>query len=205
MLDLLFSQPYAFILIFGGIILAIGLHEAAHAFMADYLGDPTPRSLGRTTLNPLAHLDPLGTIVILITGFFGWGKPAPYDPYNLQNPKRDTALIALAGPASNLVIAFILSLISRFVPLPTSVFQILFYTAQLNIGLALFNLLPVAPLDGSKIIGLFMSNESAVRWANQNNPLLLLLLILPIFGGISIASAVISPLASLFLHLLFPV
>jgi Zn-dependent protease len=205
MLDLLFSNPYAFIIIFGGIILAIGLHEAAHSFMADYLGDPTPRSLGRTTLNPLAHLDPLGTIVILVTGFFGWGKPAPYDPYNLSNPKRDTALIALAGPASNLLIAFLLSLLYRFLSLPGIISYLIVYIAQINIGLALFNLLPVSPLDGSKIVGIFMSNESAVRWANQNNPLLLLMLILPIFGGISIASALISPLATLVSHLLFPV
>src|SRR4030066_1301523 len=113
MLNLIFSNPSAFIVIFGGIILAIGIHEAAHAFTADYLGDPTPRSLGRTTLNPLAHLDPLGTLVILVTGFFGWGKPAPFDPYNLRDPRRDTALIALAGPASNIVLAVIFSLVLR--------------------------------------------------------------------------------------------
>lgn len=205
MLDLLFSAPSAFVLIFGGILLAIGFHEAAHSYMADYLGDPTPRSLGRTTLNPLAHLDPLGTAVILITGVFGWGKPAPYDPYNLQNQKKDSALIALAGPASNILIAIILAAIVRFFALPTIITSIVFILARLNVTLALFNLLPVAPLDGSKIIGLFLSNESAVRWANQSNPFFLLMLILPIFGGASIASAVISPISNLLLHLLFPV
>lgn len=205
MLDLLFSNPFAFILIFGGIILAISCHEASHAFMADYLGDPTPRSRGRTTLNPLAHLDPLGTLVILVTGFFGWGKPAPYDPYNLQNPRRDTALIALAGPASNLFMAFLFSLIARFVSLPVVVGGILFLFIRLNITLALFNLIPVPPLDGSKIAGIFLSNEQAVRLANQNNLLLLLLLILPIFGGSSIAVLIISPIADLLLHLLLPV
>jgi Zn-dependent protease len=203
-LGLLFSDPFAFVIIFGGILLAIGFHEAAHAFMADYLGDPTPRSLGRTTLNPLAHLDPLGTMVILVTGVFGWGKPAPYDPYNLKNPKRDTALIALAGPGSNLVMAVILSLFARFLPLPQVISQILASLISLNITLGLFNLIPVAPLDGSKIAGIFMSNESAARYANQNNLFLLLLLILPIFGGYSVASLIISPVAGFLLKLLLP-
>jgi Zn-dependent protease len=204
MLDLLFSNPFAFILIFGGILLAIGFHEAAHAYMADYLGDPTPRSLGRTTLNPLAHLDPLGTLVILVTGIFGWGKPAPYDPYNLKNPKRDTALIALAGPASNLVMAIMFSLLVRFVSLPVVVGSILFMFIRLNITLALFNLIPVPPLDGSKIAGILMSNEGAARYAHQNNLFLLILLILPIFGGSSIAMLIVSPISNFILHLLLP-
>src|SRR3989344_6644428 len=118
MLDLLFTSPLSFVVIFGGIIIAIGLHEAAHCYMADYLGDPTPRSLGRLTLNPLSHLDPLGTLVILVTGAYGWGKPAPFDPYNLADPRRDTALIALAGPASNILVAILLSLIFRISTLP---------------------------------------------------------------------------------------
>ncbi|KKU91338.1 hypothetical protein A3H89_04635 [Candidatus Amesbacteria bacterium RIFCSPLOWO2_02_FULL_48_11] len=202
MLNLIFSNPSAFIVIFGGIILAIGIHEAAHAFTADFLGDPTPRSLGRTTLNPLAHLDPLGTLVILVTGFFGWGKPAPFDPYNLRDPRRDTALIALAGPASNIVLAVIFSLVLRFTALPPIFNIILFSLVTLNINLALFNLLPVPPLDGSKIAGLFMSHESALRYQSQSNPLLLLLLILPLLGGVSLAYLLISPLSRLLLNFL---
>lgn len=197
MLDLLFTNPYAFVIIFGGIILAIGIHEAAHAFTADYLGDPTPRSLGRTTLNPLSHLDPLGTLVILITGFFGWGKPAPFDPYNLRDPRRDTALIALAGPASNLLLAILLSLLLRL-PGLQFLFSTLYFLIRLNIGLALFNLIPVPPLDGSKI---FMRHNPFV---SQNSYLLLLLLILPIFGGTSVASLIISPVAGFLLNLLIP-
>ena len=202
MLNLIFSNPSAFIVIFGGIILAIGIHEAAHAFTADFLGDPTPRSLGRTTLNPLAHLDPLGTLVILVTGFFGWGKPAPFAPYNLRAPRRDTALIALAGPASNIVLAVIFSLVLRFTALPPIFNIILFSLVTLNINLALFNLLPVPPLDGSKIAGLFMSHESALRYQSQSNPLLLLLLILPLLGGVSLAYLLISPLSRLLLNFL---
>lgn len=204
MLDLLFSNPFSFILLFGGLIISIGLHEAAHAFMADYLGDPTPRSMGRTTLNPIAHLDPLGTLVILFTGFFGWGKPAPFDPYNLKNPKIDTALIALAGPVSNILIAIILAVLLRLIQLPIPILTVLYSMIVLNVNLALFNLIPVPPLDGSKIIGLFLSNESALRYQIQNNSILLLLLILPIFGSVSIAYLMISPISKLILSLLLP-
>jgi Zn-dependent protease len=205
MLSLLFSSPLEFIFQFAGIILAIGLHEAAHCFMADHLGDPTPRSQGRTTLNPLVHLDPLGTLTILLTGFFGWGKPSPYDPFNLKNPKRDTAIIALAGPASNLLLAFIASASFRFVPL--ELFSPLATFISLNIGLALFNLLPIPPLDGSKIVGLIMSHETAWRYQHlpsQHSYLLLLLFIMPIFGGVSLASLIISPIAYPLIRLLIP-
>lgn len=195
MLDLLFSNPFAFIVIFGGIIIAIGLHEAAHCFMADHLGDPTPRSLGRLTLNPLAHLDPLGTLAILITGFFGWGKSSPFDPYNLKNPKRDTALIALAGPVSNILFAILLSLLFRLANLPQSLLSILYSLIRLNVYLALFNLLPIPPLDGSKI---FLKGYQL----STNNYLLLLLFILPIFGGHSLASIFVSPLANFLLDIL---
>lgn len=198
MLDLLFTSPPAFALIFGGIIIAIGIHEAAHCFMADRLGDPTPRALGRLTLNPIAHLDPLGTLVILVTGAFGWGKPAPFDPYNLQNPRRDTALIALAGPASNILLAVLLSFLFRLVPPPYQLTAISYSLIALNINLALFNLLPVPPLDGSKI---FLRTNP---WKNRNNLLLLLLILFPLFGGHSIASLIISPLSRLFLSLLLP-
>jgi Zn-dependent protease len=205
MLNLMFSDPFTFILIFGGMMVSIGLHEASHCYTADYLGDPTPRSMGRVTLNPIAHLDLIGTLMILTTGVFGWGKSSPFDPYNLKDPKRDTALIAFAGPASNLVIAILLALIIRFVSLPASIIIIIISLIQLNITLALFNLIPVAPLDGSKIAGIFMSNESAVRFSSQQNLMLLFLLILPIFSGSSIASIIVSPIANVILHLLLPV
>jgi Zn-dependent protease len=195
MLGLLFTSPFSFIVVFGGIILAIGIHEAAHCYMADYLGDPTPEALGRKTLNPLTHLDPLGTLMILVTGGFGWGKPAPYDPYNLANPSRDTKLIALAGPASNILIAIILSLILRFLNVDF-LRTIFFYLISLNINLALFNLLPIPPLDGSKII---IHNSSFI---NQHSNYLLILAIIPIFGGHSLASLIISPISQFLLTFL---
>ena len=206
MLGLLFSNPLAFVVIFGGLIIAIGIHEAAHCFMADYLGDPTPRSLGRTTLNPLAHLDPLGTLVIVVTGMFGWGKPAPFDPYNLRNPRRDIPLIAIAGPVSNILLAVILSAILRIFHLDPIV-SIVFFLIRLNINLALFNLIPVPPLDGSKILAGILNRGSGRDFENfggGNSLLLLLLLLMPIFGGHSLASAIISPISNLLLGILIP-
>src|SRR5688572_4560014 len=106
----MFSYFLVFVI---ALLIVLTVHEAAHAFMANYLGDPTARLMGRLTLNPLAHLDPMGTLVFIITaiaGFpIGWGKPVIFDPYNLEKPKRDAALISLAGPASNLILASILS------------------------------------------------------------------------------------------------
>ena len=190
MLNLLFTDPFVFILLFGGLILAIGLHEAAHCYMADHLGDPTPRALGRLTLNPLAHLDPLGTLVLLFTGMFGWGKASPFDPYNLKNPRRDTALIALAGPASNILLAICLSLIFRFINLNPLLYSILFSLIALNINLALFNLLPVPPLDGSKIFNLKLFNS-------QSGYLILILLIMS-----GLVGKILSPISHLLMNLL---
>lgn len=196
MLGLLFQDPLSFIVIFGGIIIAIGIHEAAHCYAADALGDPTPRALGRVTLNPLAHLDPLGTLAILITGAFGWGKASPFDPYNLANPRRDTALIALAGPASNIALACVLSLLLHFTPTTNVFFSVLFSLIHLNLNLAIFNLLPVPPLDGSKI---FLRTNP---WVNQNNLLLLLIILFPLFGGQSLAGIIVSPITGFLAHLL---
>ena len=152
------------------LLLALTIHEAAHAWTADRLGDPTARSLGRVSLNPLRHLDPLGTICLLFAPI-GWAKPVPVNPYNFRHPGRDDILVSAAGPASNLIQALIWALLLR---LPwdswadsaggISVMQgtpagrllaAVFFMAQvgviLNVGLALFNLLPFAPLDGHHI------------------------------------------------------
>lgn len=144
MLALLATNPISFLIVFGGLLLAITVHEFAHCYVTDRLGDPTPRAQDRLTLDPRAHLDPLGTLAILFTGF-GWGKPAPYDPYNLQNPSRDVAIIAAAGPLTNAVIAILLSILLKFVEMPeflaVSVLQII----VINVSLALFNMLPIYP------------------------------------------------------------
>lgn len=202
MLSLLSTNPIAFLIFAGALVVAITIHEFAHAWMADRLGDPTPRSQGRVTLNPLAHLDPIGTVAILLTGF-GWGRPVEFDPYNLKNRKQDTALIAVAGPASNILLAIAISALTYVGILPASV--VTYLVIQLNVMLAIFNLVPVAPLDGEKILYALLPKDLAYEYRqfmNQYGLFVLLLLIFPIFGGSSPVSRLISPIISLVTGLL---
>lgn len=154
------------------LIFSVIIHEVAHGYMADALGDPAARLQGRLTLNPLSHIDPVGSIVVpLITslvGFtFGWAKPVPYNPYNLRNRRQGEFLIAAAGPASNLVIALIFSLIIRVMvatvtevtPFILSSVYILKYIILINLILAIFNLIPLPPLDGSKLLFSVLPNQ----------------------------------------------
>jgi Zn-dependent protease len=201
MISLLFSSPQAFVVIFGGLLLSITIHEFAHCWVADKLGDPTPRSKGRLTLDPRAHLDPLGTIMILFTRF-GWGKPAPFDPYNLKNPVRDTALIAAAGPLTNITAALLLSLLLNLGLFPMLWLQVsIFQIMAINIMLAIFNLVPVYPLDGSKILAAVLPRQTAIEYEQtmiRYGTLILLLLILP-FGGVSPVSRLLSPVINMVL------
>ncbi|RLC35606.1 site-2 protease family protein [Candidatus Shapirobacteria bacterium] len=183
------------------LIIAITIHEFSHALMADHLGDPTPRSQDRLSLNPLKHLDPLGTFM-LIFAKFGWGKPVPIDPYNLKNPRRDELLIALAGPASNIILAILVSILSRFLPIPLLISYILIAT---NLSLAIFNLLPIPPLDGSKIfLNLLPYQQSLQRQSALNqygNFILIAMLFLP-FHGSNMINIIIGPIIQLLLKLL---
>ena len=144
------------------LIFSIIIHEVSHGYVADMLGDPTARLAGRLTLNPIKHIDPVGSIIVpIITSFggitFGWAKPVPFNPYNLKNRRTGELLIALAGPASNLVIAIVFAIIIR-VGLGGASFlsplfiQLCAYIVLINISLAVFNLVPLPPLDGSKIL-----------------------------------------------------
>ncbi len=152
------------------ILIALTVHEVAHGYAAYRLGDPTARNLGRLSLNPLKHLDPIGTLCMLLAGF-GWAKPVPINTRNFKNPRRDMALSALAGPVSNVLLGFagvllqaiFLKLFGVFPPTAERtayIYQItiIFFAmfTSLNIGLAIFNLLPVPPLDGSRIFYIFL-------------------------------------------------
>jgi Zn-dependent protease len=202
MIRTLFSSPITFIASSIGLLVAITIHEFAHAFTADRLGDPTPRSQDRITLNPLAHLDPTGTIMLLLFGF-GWGKPVNFDPFNLENPKRDTTLISLAGPASNLLLAFLLGILTRVLG-PSLLTSLLYPLIYINIVLAIFNLVPIRPLDGEKILSGLLPRNLSFEFQSvmqRYGTLILIFLVLPVFGSspiISLISPVITTLFSLF-------
>jgi len=194
-------------------VIAITIHEASHAFASDRLGDPTARLMGRLSLNPLVHYDPIGTTLLLVLVFlralgfpvipFGWAKPVQFDPFNLKNPRRDSALISLAGPASNLLLATILSLILRLYGGATLFIPII----TLNVLLAIFNLVPIHPLDGGKIfIGLLPEQQAreADFFLQRYGMIILFFLIFPTFNGTSPLFAVISPLINLVLSFLLP-
>jgi Zn-dependent protease len=205
------------ILLIIGFLLSLSIHEAVHAYVSDHLGDPTARLAGRVTLNPLAHLDPIGTLLPLLLMFtgspiiFGWGKPVPFDPFNLRNPRRDAAIISFSGPAANLALATLLAVSIRiFFLFSTQISLNLEYLLSpiitLNVMWAFFNLLPVHPLDGGKVIVGLLPQDLAYRWdefTRRYGTIILIVLIFPIFG-FSPLFAIISPLINLILRLLLP-
>lgn len=202
MLDL-FSDPLQLVLFIAALLVAITVHEFSHALLADRLGDPTPRLQGRLTLNPLAHLDPIGTLMLILVRF-GWGKPVQFDPYNLRSPRRDAALISFAGPASNFIMAAVLGLFIRFFP---EFFLMVFPFIQLNIILGVFNLIPIHPLDGGKVLVGLLEPQTARdvdHFLNQYGILLLIFLILPLFGGVPLISAFLSPVISFLFRIILP-
>ena len=197
MIDLLTQSPLVFALYLIALLVAISIHEFSHAFVADRLGDPTPQRQGRVTLNPRAHIDLMGILFLFMFGF-GWGKPVQFDPFNLKNPRRDAALISVAGPISNFLLAIILSILLRVTEAP---YLIIFI--QLNVMLGVFNLLPIHPLDGFKIVGGLLPEDKAREWyqLERYGILFLILLILPIGKG-SMISSIISPAISFVMQLL---
>jgi Zn-dependent protease len=156
------------------LIFSVIIHEISHGYVAEYLGDPTARNAGRLTLNPIPHLSLFGMVIMPIISYLSWGilvggaKPVPYNPNNLKDPRRGGALIAVAGPASNLFIALVFGILLRitsatgaFSPFLGSLFGVVIY---LNILLAVFNLVPIPPLDGSKVVNLFLSRRAGFYW-----------------------------------------
>jgi len=194
-----------FLILFSSLIIlffSIVLHEVAHGLMAERHGDPTARMMGRITLNPLAHIDPVGTIllplIMIVFGspfIFGWAKPVPINPRNLNNPKRDMMWIALAGPATNFVLSLFLALIFRVLVRPGTIAEtILFYGVTINLVLAFINLIPIPPLDGSRILSGLLPDRHNFRLAQLERygfiiliPLLFIIfrLFMPMILGIS--------------------
>lgn len=168
----LFTNPYSFFIIVAGLVVSITIHEFAHALVAYKLGDVTPKLQGRVTLNPLAHLDLLGSVLLLLVGF-GWGKPVEYNIHNLNSPKRDTGLISFAGPLSNLLLGTLLIFAGRF-------FQIEeFYTiSYINFFLAFFNLIPIYPFDGFNIVLSVLPYDLAEMWRDTEKYSLIFILVL---------------------------
>lgn len=170
------------------------VHECAHGLVADKLGDDTPRNQGRLTLNPFAHLDLMGSILLFLTGF-GWAKPVQVDMRNFKHPRRDMALTALAGPSANVVISLICLTVFKVIRVISpsmlsgtqinTIIMIFLTVILINIRLAVFNLLPVPPLDGSKIIGALLPEKlywGMLRYQRQISMVVMLLLIIGVLA-----------------------
>ena len=196
LLGLLYTIP--------GILIAITFHEFAHAKVADMLGDDTPRREGRISLNPLAHIDPIGFIMLLFAGF-GWGKPVNVNPRNYNRDisvEKADAIVSIAGPAMNIILAIVFTaiyfIIYKFAGsliytnrILSIIMQMIMYTITLNIGLGIFNLIPLPPLDGSKVIKTFLTYNAKTWFENNERIFYILFVILWITG---IAGTIISPI-----------
>ena len=201
---MLFRVPIeVLILLIPVLVFALVFHEFSHAWVANKLGDPTARYSGRLTLNPLAHLDPFGSLMILFVGF-GWAKPVPVDSRYLANPRVDMMKIAIAGPAANLLLAFVGGTIIRTGLVSGSFTLMLLLFTQINIMLAVFNMIPIPPLDGSQIFSGIMSrkNPELVYKLQMYGPQILLgLIMIGYFTKISPIWIVMSPFVNFFLFL----
>ncbi len=192
---IMFDVPFIIALIIG-----VTAHEFSHAWAATMLGDPTPRVQGRLSLNPLRHLDPVGTLMLFVA-HIGWGKPVPYNPGFLRHPVRDSALIALAGPMMNIAIALILVFPVRILYTISGTgsfsWELLATAVTLNIVLAIFNLLPFPPLDGSKILfSLLPARYRAMLPGIRNYGYIFLIvfLLMPHLIGVNILGFILNPL-----------
>ena len=206
-------DPIAVAVSFGVLLLSLTIHEAAHAWTADKLGDPTARALGRVSLNPLVHIDWIGTVLLPIIAavshlpLIGWAKPVPVMLRNLRHPRRDFMLVAAAGPISNLLQAVVAAVLLRLVwdPAlgnePGLAATVLFLAVQINLLLAFFNLIPVPPLDGGNVMLGLLPPKLAVTYANLRQYGFIILYALMFTGA---ASAFITPPTNFLMRILIP-
>ena len=203
-------EPQIIILLIPALVFSLSFHEFAHAWMAYRLGDNTAARLGRLTLNPMSHLDPIGSLALFLMGF-GWAKPVPVDSRYLENPKQDMVKVAAAGPVSNIILAVVAALALRLLfstdLLTDNIKTFLIIFMQINITLAVFNLLPVSPLDGSQILTPFLEKYfgSDVVWKMQvyGPRFLFSAIIFSMVTDIHIFSFIINPIFNLFLYIFF--
>jgi Zn-dependent protease len=202
-------DPAVQVILIPVIIFALSFHEFSHGWMAHRYGDPTAKLAGRLTLNPMAHLDVFGSIALYLMGF-GWAKPVPVNPQYLANPKRDMMWIALAGPVSNLIIALIsgilLSVLLRLgvINSQSPLIMVLIMSLQINLVLAIFNFIPIPPLDGSRILEGLVPNKyhnELAKFEYYGPRVLMGLILLSMFTRFNIFAVVISPIMTIFLKL----
>lgn len=184
------------------LLFAISIHEYAHAQCADSMGDPTPKLMGRLTFNPMAHLDPIGALLLVVAGF-GWAKPVAINTSNFRNIREGIIKVSLAGPGANLFLCFLAALLAAvmktFGLLSDGVYQFLLWMQLYNVWFAFFNLLPIPPLDGSRLLSELLPYEQAYKFDNFVGQYGFYILLFLVFTGI--ISMIINPLAGLYLML----
>lgn len=178
------SNPILFIGFVAGILIAITVHECAHAYIAYKLGDATAKLEGRVSLNPIVHLDFFGTLMLLLAGF-GWGKPVPVNAAMFRS-KWDEVWVALAGAGANAITALVLAVIARFLPIESLIYAILLIIIQINLMLMIFNLIPIPPLDGSALLKVILPRQAYLTLLSMSNLLFIAFIIFlystPIFS-----------------------
>jgi Zn-dependent protease len=189
------SNIQRLLLLIPPMLLALTCHELAHAWVANRLGDPTPRMLGRLTINPLKHLDPIGTLAIFLTGMFGWAKPVPVNPSNFRNPGKAMMWVALAGPVTNLCLAAIFAILAKVLimsvgaftlrtsPLLGPIYIMVNIGIVLNVALGIFNMVPIPPLDGSKVLMNILPYNRALAFS-KIEPYGFIILMMLMFTGV---------------------
>ncbi len=206
-LSLLQTNPLVALAFIAGLVFGITIHEFSHALVAYRLGDPTAKLAGRLNLNPASHLDPIGTIALLVVGM-GWGKPTPFDPFNLRNIKRDSALISVAGALSNFLFASMIAtpyLVAYYTGTINQsiigIYQILAIAIWINLILGVFNLIPVSPLDGFKVLAGLLPRDWYYDFI-QTERYGIFILILLLFTGV--IGRILFPIVSVLFNLLMP-